>query len=69
MARPQGPPELTIINGIMYRLVVFKIVSENEDGTPWELMLMKDNEVAEIVGGKFMTGYVRQYMLEPKSGK
>lgn len=65
--KPNRPPELLNVNGVMHKLTVFKIVEKNEDGTPWQLELMRDSDVAEIVGDEeFMTGYVRAHMLRPE---
>lgn len=70
MSKKREMPQKIQIGGVWHILSVFKIVSRNEDGTPWELELLQDHQATEIVGGEeYMTGFVRRHMLFPKESE
>jgi hypothetical protein len=58
-----GPPQARI----EHRLVVFKILSRDENNIPRECVMLKDNETVNIQeGDEFMTAYVQRQMTEPR---
>ncbi len=71
MAKGKGLPNVLRPPGAndLYKLVVFKVVSKHEDGSPWECEMVLDNQGIEIVGNEeFMTAYVPQVMVKSSGG-
>lgn len=63
-------PDRKFIGDRQYKLTVFRIESEYEDGTPENLTLIKDSIVCELSDdpekNKFMLVYVAENMLKGK---
>lgn len=61
------PNDNAYIRGERHVLRVAKIHSKHEDGTPEDVTIMRDSDVAEIIGGEeFMTLYMPAIVAEPE---